>query len=277
MGMASMKIQWSEAIGTWAVAMRGAGLAASTIATRTEHLRWLSQAVDVDPWQVTTAMLVAWMGTRAWARETRRGVRSSLRGFYGWAYQAGHVPASPAAGLPPVKPAEPRPRPATDSDYRAALARANERDRLMLRLAAEAGLRRAEVAQVHERDMFQDLGGWSLVVHGKGERQRLVPLSPGLALALRTRLHQVGGGYAFPGDYGGGHLSPRWVGKVVARLLPAGVTMHALRHRFAPRAYAVDRDLLTVQQLLGHASPVTTRVYVQVPNEALRRTVLGAA
>lgn len=275
--MVSMMNRWSEAITAWAIAMRGAGLADSTIATRTEHVRWLAQAMDCGPWAVTTAMLVAWMGTRTWARETRRGVRSSLRGFYAWGHQAGHVPESPAAGLPRVKPAEPAPRPATDADYRAALARANERDRLMIRLAAEAGLRRAEVSQVHERDLFQDLGGWSLVVHGKGERQRMVPLSPGLALALRTRLHQVGGGYAFPGDYGGGHLSPRWVGKVVARLLPEGVTMHALRHRFATRAYAVDRDLLTVQQLLGHASPVTTRVYVQVPNEALRRTVLGAA
>lgn len=54
-------------------------------------------------------------------------------------------------------------------------------------------------------------------------------------------------------------------------------TPHPLRHRFATRAYAVDRDLLAVQTLLGHASPVTTRRYVAVPDESLRRTVLSVA
>ena len=83
-------------------------------------------------------------------------------------------------------------------------------------------------------------------------------------------------GYAFPGA-DDGHLSPRWVGKIVAELLPGTATMHQLRHRFATRAYAVDRDVLTVQQLLGHASPATTQRYVVVPPEAGRRTVLAAA
>lgn len=230
----------------------------------------------MGPWEVTTADLMDWTGGRSWARETRRGVRASLRSFYAWALSAGKVPESPAAGLPRVKPAVPAPRPASDAALDAALRAAGPRERLMLRLAAEAGLRRAEVAQVHERDLFEDLAGWSLVVHGKGSRERVVPLSRGLALAVRTQLHDVGGGWVFPGD-DGGHLSPRWVGKIITRLLPGDVTMHALRHRFATRAYAVDRDLVTVQTLLGHASPVTTRVYVQVPDDALRRTVLAAA
>src|SRR5699024_6800613 len=123
--------------------------------------------------------------------------------------------------------------------------------------------------------LVEDLAGWSLVVHGKGQRERMVPLTAGLALRLRARVHHTGG-YAFPGS-DGGHLSPRWVGKIVTRLLPGEVTMHALRHRFATRAYSVDRDLLTVQRLLGHASPVTTRVYVRLPDDALRRTVQAVA
>lgn len=228
-----------------------------------------------EPWEVTSGDLLAWTGSKVWATETRRSVRASLRGFFAWGVMAGHLDRSPAAELPSIRPSIPRPRPAPDAVYRVALAAAGERERLMLRLAAEAGLRRAEVAQVHARDLVEDLAGWSLVVHGKGQRERLVPLGAGLALALRARVHATGG-YAFPGD-DGGHLSPRWVGKLITRLLPEGHTMHALRHRFATRAYAVDRDLLTVQALLGHASPTTTRVYVQVPDDALRRTVEAAA
>ena len=145
----------------------------------------------------------------------------------------------------------------------------------MLRLAAEAGLRRAEVAGVHTRDVVEDLGGWSLWVHGKGGRDRLVPLSRSLAVELRGHVER---GYVFPGAVGG-HLSPRWVGRIVAELLPGEVTMHQLRHRFATRAYGVDRDTFTVQQLLGHASPDTTRRYVAVPDERLRATVdaIGSA
>lgn len=59
--------------------------------------------------------------------------------------------------------------------------------------------------------------------------------------------------------------------------MPAGVSMHKLRHRFATRAYAVDTDLLNVQALLGHASTGTTRRYVALPKAGLRRTVLTAA
>jgi len=47
--------------------------------------------------------------------------------------------------------------------------------------------------------------------------------------------------------------------------------------RAATRWYAVDRDLLTVGALLGHASPVTTRTYVRLPDDAKRRLVLAAA
>lgn len=59
--------------------------------------------------------------------------------------------------------------------------------------------------------------------------------------------------------------------------MPEGWTLHTLRHRFATRAYSIDRDLLAVQTLLGHASPVTTRRYVAVGEDRLRATVLAVA
>ena len=45
----------------------------------------------------------------------------------------------------------------------------------------------------------------------------------------------------------------------------------------ATRAYAADRDLLSVQQLLGHASVATTQRYTKLPDDALRRAVLSVA
>lgn len=67
------------------------------------------------------------------------------------------------------------------------------------------------------------------------------------------------------------------MGKVVSTLLPSGVTIRALRHRFATQAYSIDRDVFTVQQLLGHACPATTQRYVQVSDSSMRRLVDAVA
>lgn len=235
-------------------------------------MRRVARALGGSPFELDDERLVSWCGRQDWAVETRRGVRASLLAFYLWAVAVGRTTTNPAAALPKVRAALPRPRPAPEIAYRTALERADDRGRLILRLAAEIGMRRAEVARAHSRDLIEDLEGWSLIVHGKGGRQRVVPLTDGLASAIRAR----GAGYLFEGR-DSGHLSPRWVGKIVTQLLPGDTTMHQLRHRFATRAYSVDRDVFAVQELLGHASPETTRRYVVVPSASLRSTVRAVA
>ena len=264
----SVPAAWTVAIDDFADALRAGGSPATTISTRRSHLSRIGRQLGGTPYELEADRLVSWCGRQDWAVETRRGVRGTLLAFYRWAIAAGRTDTNPAAALPKVRAAIPAPRPASEIAYREALSRADDRGRVILRLAAEAGLRRAEVAQVHSRDLVEDLDGWSLIVHGKGGRQRTVPLTDGLAAAVRGR----GNGWAFPGR-DGGHLSPRWVGKIVTGLLPGEATMHQLRHRVATRAYSVDRDVFTVQELLGHASPATTRRYVMVPRSALRDTV----
>lgn len=265
----SVPADWAGALEGWVKWLRASARPETTIATRSYQLRRLASAFPGrSPWSLTTVELVEWTAGHEWARETRRSYRSSLRSFYSWAVSANLTSSSPAADLPTVRPAHPSPRPTPDDVYSAALRGAPDRVRLMLRLAAEAGLRRAEVAVVHSDDLVQDLSGWSLVVHGKGQRDRVVPLPDALAAALRR--HELG--WLFPGQ-DDGHLSPRWVGKLCTVHLPEHWTMHSLRHRFASRAYAVDRDVFTVQDLLGHVSPVTTRMYVLPPPDAKRRLV----
>jgi integrase len=142
----------------------------------------------------------------------------------------------------------------------------------MLLLAAHAGLRRAEVAAVRTTDVERDLIGYSLRVRGKGGVVRRVPLSSALTLLLA----ELEPGWAFPSPRGG-HLTPAHVGKLISQALGSGVTGHQLRHRFASRAYAAERDLRAVQELLGHARPETTARYTAVPFEAGRRAVDYAA
>lgn len=143
----------------------------------------------------------------------------------------------------------------------------------MLRLANELGMRRGEVAQVHpENDLVRDLSGWSLVVHGKGQRQRVLPLPDDLAAILRN----AGPGYLFPSPEGG-HLSAHWVGTLVSRALADGTTMHQLRHLCATEIHNETHDVRLVQTILGHASLATTQRYLAVDETKIRDAVIHRA
>jgi integrase len=202
-----------------------------------------------------------------WSLEHRKSVRSSLRSFHLWAAGQGLVEADMSLALPRVRLAMPAPRPAPDLVWLQLLAAAPPRERLMALLAGEAGLRRAEVARVHMDDVFADGAGWSLVVHGKGGRQRIVPLSGGLAAELADRRRT---GFVFPGQIDG-HLSAHYVGELMSDLMPRGWSMHTLRHRFATRGYAGTQNLRAVQEALGHASVATTQRYTAVSSAEVRR------
>jgi integrase/recombinase XerC len=265
---------WSDAIELWVCALRAAGRRPKTIELREYQLRRIAAALaPASPWEVTGGMLVQWVGSQVWSPSTLRSFRAGARGFYRWAHGNELVKVDPALALPAVKPSQPNPRPAPEDAYRLARAKSNDRVRLMLRLAAELGLRRGEVSRMHRDDLGRDLFGWTLHVKGKGARFRSIPVMEGLAGVI---LRHVEHGYLFPGRIEG-HLSEHYVGKLVAAALPEGWSMHSLRHRFATHAYSVDRDLLTVQELLGHASPVTTRLYVLLPAERLRMTMAAVA
>ena len=247
--------------------LRAAGRAPSTVRLRQMHLERFFSWLGADPLTADSEALTAYMAANDWAPETRKSVRASLRGFYQWAEESGRIDADPSRRLPKVTVPQGVPHPTPSDVVADALARATDRELLMVYLAAYAGLRRAEVAGLHSRNVVGD----DLVVTGKGGRTRVIPLHPALAAGLAGRA-----GYIFPGR-DAGHLSPDRVGKILTKLLGSGWTAHSLRHRFATRAYAAERDLLTVQQLLGHSSVATTQRYTQVPDDARRRAVNNVA
>jgi len=216
-----------------------------------------------------------------WRRETRRSYRNSVVSFFTWAHREGHLATNPAADLPSIKPDAPAPRPAPDRVWNMALLKAGPKVSLMLRLAAEAGLRRAEVAQVHTKDLREGFDGPQLLVHGKGNRERVVPITDELAelIGAGAAGHTPGerrDGWLFPGD-DDGHLSARWVGRLCADAMPEGWTMHTLRHRFATRAYRGTRNLRAVQTLLGHANVGVTERYTAVDDGEVRAAMQAAA
>ena len=262
---------WVREIESWQFALTAMRLAEGTIELRVSHVRRLAQAkLATSPWKLQRAELLSWTGQHNWRRETARTVRSSFRRFWEWGVQTGRTAENIADILPEVKPEQPRPRPATTQTVAVALANADSRVSLMLRLANELGMRRAEVAQVHpENDLVKDSEGWVLLVHGKGSRKRLLPIPDSLA---REMLTQAPKGYLFPSP-SGSHLTPHWVGTLVSRALADGTTMHQLRHLCATEVHEQTHDVRLVQSLLGHASLATTQRYIAVDDSKIREAL----
>lgn len=273
---------WAAHIESYLLMLASIGRPETTINLRRNQLWHMARSLQRPPDEVQKGHIITWFGQQKWARETRRSYRSAVRGFFAHLHESGHIDHDPAANLPTVSQESPIPRPAPDAAWLWALEHARPRVELMLRLAAEAGLRRAEVAQVHEHDLDLDAIGPRLLVHGKGARDRIIPISDSLADLIERgpRGHTPGdrsaSGYLFP-NAAGSHLAPITVGLLITNVLPEGWTMHTLRHRFATRAYRATRNLRAVQVLLGHASVATTQRYLAVDDDEVRAAMLAAA
>lgn len=267
--------EWERAIDTWTRWLRMSGMAQTSINLRRGHVRSIARRSGVArPAQIDLSLLVDLCGQPGWSKDHRKSLRTSLLSFFEWCVGQKLIDYNPAEGLPKVKEPLPRPKPVPDDVWYDLLAKAGPRERLMALLAGEAGLRRAEVAQVHFDDLLQDATGYSLIVHGKGDKQRVVPITE--ALAYEILKHCDGrGGYLFPaidrwGNLTGEHVTPEHVGVLVGELMPPGWSMHKLRHRFATLGHAGTGNLRAVQEALGHVSVATTQKYVATTAADLR-------
>ena len=261
---------WAREIDAWAGALAAARLSPQTIGLRTYHVRRLAQAgLAASPWEITRDDLLAWVGGHRWSRETARAVRSSIRRFWAWAVEVGRTRDNVADALPMIRQSEPRPHPTSQTSLAAGLAAARPDVRLMVRLACDLGMRRGEVARIHPAEDLTDTpDGWVLTVHGKGDKQRLLPVPADLAEEM---IRRADGGYLFPSPMGG-HLRAHTVGNLVSTALGGG-GMHGLRHLFATEIHDQTRDVRLVQTLLGHSSLATTQRYLAVDDRALRAAV----
>lgn len=261
----SAPVPWRESINGWTDTLRAAGLSAQTIKSRRYKMVHLATLLmPSGPEDVTTEQIVQAFARQQWKPETRKAYRNTISSFFRWLHKSGRRSDDPSLDVPRVKKPHAHPRPCPDRYIAAAMEKATSSEKLMIRLGAECGLRRGEIARVHSDDVVADSAGQSLIVRGKGDKQRIVPLPDDLAgIIMDAR------GYLFPGRFGG-HVEESYVGDHISHLLPRGYAAHTLRHRFATTAYAATHDLFVVAELLGHESVETTEHYVAMPDGRLR-------
>lgn len=261
----SAPVPWRKSIEGWTDTLRAAGLSAQTIKSRRyEMVHLAALLMPSGPEDVTTEQIVQVFARQQWKPETRKAYRNTISSFFRWLHKSCRRSDDPSLDVPRVKKPHAHPRPCPDKYITAAMEKATAAEKLMIRFGAECGLRRGEIARVHSDDVVADSAGHSLIVRGKGDKQRIVPLPDDLAAIVMDA-----NGYLFPGRFGG-HVEESYIGDHISHLLPDGYAAHTLRHRFATTAYAATHDLLVVAELLGHESVETTEHYVAMPDGRLR-------
>ena len=151
--------QWRDEITLWLESLTAAGLSQDTVNTRRCKIGHAARCLDKSPYDVTSEDLVHWTASQSWKAETRKGYRNTLVGFFRWLHATGRRADDPAAALPKVRKTRPHPRPCPDAHIYAAMCAANDVERLMLRLGAEAGLRLSEIAAATSHGCCRTVGG----------------------------------------------------------------------------------------------------------------------
>jgi len=221
------------------------------------------------------------------ATSIRRAI-SSFRSYFGFLLEeGGGIPSDPTELL--ESPSVGRPLPAVlNREEVVALVEAPEvehpmywRDRGILELLYASGIRVSELTASRMAEL--DLEEGTLLVRGKGARERIVPVGRVAGEVVRRYLRELrpsldrgrGGGLIFLNQRGTG-LSRMGVWTVVRTAaqragIQREVSPHTLRHTFATHLLEGGADLVTVQELLGHADIATTQIYTHVDRDYLRR------
>lgn len=209
---------------------------------------------------------------------------SALRGFYKFLMLEKIISENPTANLELPKRSRPLPKFLSVDEIELLISSAGDiknatRLRAMIELVYASGLRVSELCELPLTAILGD----KLLIHGKGAKERIVPMHAGAIAALQKWLavrDDEKSKYVFPGGGASGHITRDGFFKllkkcaVLAGIDPHRVSPHVLRHSFASHLLAGGANLRAIQTMLGHEDISTTQIYTHVMPEQLRETVV---
>lgn len=262
------------------------GLSDNTLRAYTRslgELQYFVQAKGRSLSEATRLDLRAWLFQvgRGRAASTRARHVAALRTFYRWMLREGRVERSVAEDLQAPKVGKHLPHFLTQPQTSNLLddTTLTDRDRALIELLYGSGLRvgEAEGLQWGDIDLEQ---GLVLVRHGKGGKQRKVPIGPPAVDALDAIRDDPSSEDPVFRNQRGGRLSQRSMRRIVRQCGLAaglgGLHPHAMRHSFATHLLDNGADLRGIQELLGHANLSTTQRYAHVSTQSLMRVYRDA-
>lgn len=265
-------LAWDDAIRLFAMSQRSRGYAPRTVGNRVECAERLGRLLDHKPLADVVELDLERVLARGIQPSSMMRERTDIQAFFRFLHAKGFIPTDPAALLERIVGVRRgRPRPFTVDELERMLGSgAYHHTRVMILLGYLHGLRAHEIAKVHSSDFDLDAG--MLVVVGKGGKERSIPLHD----ALRAEIPRMPHGYWFPARGGReGHIHWKSVSDLMTKAKKrAGITErrktgHSLRHAFGTELVKGGADLVTAQQLLGHASLATTQIYVATDSQRM--------
>lgn len=233
---------------------------------------------------------LGWMADRDYSAATTARKIATLRSFHKWMEKRGLVDQNPMLAVRTPKQAKRLPKAVSVEQIEQLLAAPDDsallgaRDRAILETLYSTGIRVSEVVGINRGDL--DDSGESILIRGKGRRERVVPLGSHALAALRhyVNRHDVelseagltaGDESALFVNKHGGRLSSRSVRRKVTKYLEQvgldpEISPHTIRHSFATHLLDNGADLRSVQELLGHQSLSSTQVYTHLSSRRVR-------
>lgn len=229
--------------------------------------------------------------TRGMAARTVARRMSALRMFYRFLHAEGLRPDDPTSVLESPRQGRSLPKILSEDEVSALLAAAAARPgaeglrlKAMVELCYATGMRASELVGLPLAAMRRDPR--VVVVRGKGDRERMVPLNEPAREAVRAYLEvrekflgrTRDNNFLFPGRNGRPMTRQRFFQMLKDLASAAGieqrrVSPHVLRHAFATHLLNHEADLRSVQKMLGHSDISTTQIYTHVLDERLRQLV----
>lgn len=232
---------------------------------------------------------LAWLSHENYARRTIARRISSLRSFYKFLLREEYIGQNPFTRVRTPKLDKRLPVFLEETEMNSLLDLPDTsplglRDQAVLEMLYATGCRVSELAGLHLEET--DLSGLFVLLHGKGSKDRIVPIGHTCKEALlryyaqsRTPLmqkyHVAEHRFVFVNNRGGA-LTDRSVRRILDKYvqklaLQKNVSPHTIRHSFATHLLEHGADLRAVQELLGHASLSTTQIYTHITNERINK------